>query len=312
MTLVFLRRLLVLAALLGCARWAGAASDPQFVAFLEDRIEPGARIAFQKTGAGWKSFCPPDHRIIVPESCRPAVSEVPSRWNVVYRNEAKGSIETIPYRPRFLADVGLFRIEDADSVPTVGEQDNEFAGHIPHSGYRPLVMLANPNYSDPQAWSPLDVNEVDPGELWRPFVNAAGDATACSVDGDGEEKAVSWDYQLKHVRVFQAFASKQSGARLVALHLDPTLNNCDGPRARAWSTFWFLIDGKSRVKPLEFLTRNSAAGRGYVAKMLDWGDYDSDGQSEMIFWVEGNNEDGYALFYDSFSKEVTFSWIYYQ
>lgn len=304
---VLIRRTLLFAALIACA--SAAAADPQFLGFLEDRMEPAARVAFQKTSKGWKSFCPPDHRILAPESCRPVVEEVPSRWIVVYRGEPKGTVETKDYRPHFLADVGLYSIVDPDAAPMVGEPDAEFAGQIPHSTHRPLVVLAAPAFADPQGWTAMNPEEADLRRLWRPFVDAAGNASTCSTDPE-DDKTVPWDYQFQHLRVFQAYTAKQTGAQLIGLHLDPAMNNCDGARARAWSTFWFYVDRKSRVKPLEFLSRNSAAGRGHVAKVLDWGDYDADGQSEVVFWLESSNEDGYVLFYDEFTKEETFSWIY--
>ena len=45
--------------------------------------------------------------------------------------------------------------------------------------------------------------------------------------------------------------------------------------------------------------------------LVDAGDYDADGESEAVFFISGYNEDGYALFYDSFQKSVMWTWNYH-
>ena len=45
--------------------------------------------------------------------------------------------------------------------------------------------------------------------------------------------------------------------------------------------------------------------------LVDAGDYDADGKSELIFFLSGYNEDGYALFYDSNRKSVRWTWSYH-
>jgi hypothetical protein len=41
-------------------------------------------------------------------------------------------------------------------------------------------------------------------------------------------------------------------------------------------------------------------------------DLDNNGKSEWIFMTSrGEDEDGYELFYDDFSKKVSFSWTYH-
>jgi hypothetical protein len=45
--------------------------------------------------------------------------------------------------------------------------------------------------------------------------------------------------------------------------------------------------------------------------LVDAGDYDGDGKAEVIFFVSGYNEDGYAMFYDAFRKNVFSTWSYH-
>jgi len=45
--------------------------------------------------------------------------------------------------------------------------------------------------------------------------------------------------------------------------------------------------------------------------LVDAGDYDSDGKSELVFSIDGYNRGGYKLFYDDFSRFATFEFGYH-
>jgi hypothetical protein len=45
--------------------------------------------------------------------------------------------------------------------------------------------------------------------------------------------------------------------------------------------------------------------------LLDAGDYDGDGRSEVLFWSSGEDVDGYVLMYDGFTKSAEFKWSYH-
>jgi hypothetical protein len=86
---------------------------------------------------------------------------------------------------------------------------------------------------------------------------------------------------------------------LVALGLDAKLNGCDGPPGDRWARHWFLVVG-DRVQHL-----NSSM------TLVDAGDYDSDGRSEVVFWYSGYNKDGYVLFSGGFEKRTEHLWSYH-
>ncbi len=50
---------------------------------------------------------------------------------------------------------------------------------------------------------------------------------------------------------------------------------------------------------------------GSQLELVDAGDYDGDGQSEVLFWHSAYNEDGYTLFYDQFRKRLDYWWTYH-
>ena len=45
--------------------------------------------------------------------------------------------------------------------------------------------------------------------------------------------------------------------------------------------------------------------------MVDAGDYDNDGRSELIFSISRDNEGGYEIWYDDFRKHATFKFHYH-
>jgi hypothetical protein len=50
---------------------------------------------------------------------------------------------------------------------------------------------------------------------------------------------------------------------------------------------------------------------GQDLTLVDAGDYDGDGASELLFWYSGYDEDGYTLVYDGGRKSVDYHWNYH-
>jgi hypothetical protein len=45
--------------------------------------------------------------------------------------------------------------------------------------------------------------------------------------------------------------------------------------------------------------------------LVDAGDYDNDGKSEVLFSIDQYNRGGYILFYDDFKKQAVFEFSYH-
>ena len=45
--------------------------------------------------------------------------------------------------------------------------------------------------------------------------------------------------------------------------------------------------------------------------LVDAGDYDSDGQSELVFAISRYNRGGYELYYDGFRRHAVFQFSYH-
>lgn len=158
--------------------------------------------------------------------------------------------------------------------------------------YRPMVVVSQPNVADPDHWKPATA----PAELEARLIplfrkEVAGAPSHC--EGD------SVRYADQAIRVRKSYMSA-SGVRLVQLALDDKpIRRCDGPRDEAYDSRWFYVNGgESRFV-------------GQSLELIDAGDYDRDGHSEVIFHKSGYNLDGYVLLYGGLSKQVQFSWSYH-
>ena len=98
--------------------------------------------------------------------------------------------------------------------------------------------------------------------------------------------------------VFSSSYQDRIGRKLVVVGRDPGRYTCDGPPEPAWATHSFILQDD-----VQYLGRDLS--------LVDAGDYDADGPSEVLFWYSGYNDDGYTLFYDGLRKHVDYHWNYH-
>ncbi len=230
-------------------------------------------------------------------------------WTAVFAGRKIGELTTKGYlTSKHYKEVGLAEISSNPPVLRTGDKTQEFAGWLGKPAYRPIVSVSARHFVDPEGWSSSSPRSNDLSRLWPYFRKAAGDATNCNIDIKGNESATNWNYLQKDTVFVNAFSSRK-GARLIGIRINPDLNKCDGPRGREWSTFWFFISTDKKVLPLSPVFRHPDSE--YELVPIDVGDYDGDQKSEMIFWVSTYNEDGYVMFYDGFSRNIAFTWLYH-
>ena len=178
--------------------------------------------------------------------------------------------------------------------PTIANTERAFAGWCSSPLTRPLALISPANVKDPDLWKPFTPGPSVRERLFRDFKKRAGRAVRCP---ENPTKAVPFKYTAMNIVVGTGYRDRM-GRALIALRLDDRMNECDGPTGEAWATQWFLLaDG---VHPL-----------GRSLELVNAGDYDADGRSEILFWYSGYNEDGYTLFYSDFNRHLDFRWSYH-
>lgn len=262
------------------------AGDPSF---------RGVRVAFRKERGEWSAF---------PGDCQDSdclkrvASEYPVeiRWSIGFDGRNLGQVTgRTPKEFDFYSHVGLQEIASDGAIPTVGKRSPQYAGFAAESLYRPLIANSQPYLKDPDLWKPARLSAELIEVLRQQFRLKFPTVSNCASVRENLPKP--WPYQNKDIRVTKAYSSKNHWS-LAQLSLDAY--RCDGAPDDAFVDQWFAI---SPERDIRFLDRGMW--------LVDAGDYDDDGKSELVFSIAEDNRGGYRLFSDDFKKRSVFEFSFH-
>ena len=300
--------LLLAGALGAAAHWVGATNERQsdvILGVLEDHPgdragEPNywrVRAVFEKKGPDWQAF---------PNSCSneqclkalPAEYPKEVNWTIAFDGRKLGQVagRTPPEFP-FYASVGCEEITSSGPVPTVGKRSKEYSGFLSTPVYRPLVAVSKPQFKDPEGWKPAHLSAESVNALHEEFRRKSPQALNCRNPNENTPKP--WAYQDNDIKTGKTYSSKENWS-LAELQLTgwacDGLMDADGP----FIDHWYAIAPTGKIMNL---------GSGMT--LLDAGDYDGDGKSEVLFALDGYDLGGYRLFYDNLTKSAEFVFSYH-
>lgn len=248
------------------------------------------RALFVKRGRDWLA--------LTSQEASQGVS-LPDAWTVGFDGRSLGTVKTSD--PGFQTEYAwtfprdrLLLLTPGQSLPDVGNKQRKFGGWCETPGRRPLVLVSHPAVRDPDRWKPYRPVDAIRARLFAEFKTQAGSASTCPGDSDAPKPLA---YSSQDLVFFPSYQDRY-GRKLVSLGLDARQNTCDGPPESAWAAHSFLLG-------------NDVLYVGPNLTLVDAGDYDSDGATEIVFWYSGYNDDGYTLFYDGFRKHVDYHWKYH-
>ncbi len=254
------------------------------------------RVLFANDGSGWKSLdlgC----------SDMPCLQQAPSKyptevnWTIAQAGAAKGNVTGIvEVEWPLYADIGTQYVSEETPAPKVGEPTLDFAGDDGKPVQRPLVAVSQPNFADPDGWAPADLAPEALAAARAEFRARFVDVQNCASPEENTPKPVT--YTEQDVGMFAGWTSSK-GWSLISAILDGY--RCDGPMggtAYAAQTFAISPDGV-------------AVHLGEGLQLLDAGDYDKDGKSELVFHVSRYNEGGYELRHNDFAGHALFVFSYH-
>ena len=217
-------------------------------------------------------------------------------WTVSFDGKQVGHIVSrSPVSFDFYSTLGQQAIVGSIAPPTIGKPSEDFSGFLGEPVYRPLVVVSEPNYRDPEAWKPTQLSSDTTTVVREAFRSRFPKVTNCSKQDI--EHGKPWPYTDANIVVKRAYASnRQWSIAEVALGE----YECDGPSDEAFSSQWFVITPEQQVRFL-----------GSSMWLVDAGDYDNDGKSELVFSIDDYNRGGYKLFYDDFSRSAKFEFSYH-
>lgn len=284
---------------------ARAAARPPIVGVLED--VPGVyvgqtnirevRVTFQKSGEGWVTF---------PSACRDqtclktAPREFPHKvtWSIGFHGRLLGKATgRTPNDFKFYSHVGLQEITSQRPLPRIGTRSTKFGGYAGVSVYRPLVANSEPYFTDPDGWKPIRLASREVQLFRREFRQRFPELCKRSVD---ETKVEPFRYREQDVQVVRAYASREH-SKIARLHVQGAIDcNKNAGVGLQMDDPWFALDAQRKFHYLD-------SGMW----MVDAGDYDNDGASELIFSIDRENRGGYVLFYDDFRRRAIFEFEYH-
>jgi hypothetical protein len=230
-------------------------------------------------------------------------------WTIIYNGKNAGKVESIPESAGenilFTRDLHTPEADPGQKL-TFGEPTKAFSGWQNTRQNQPLVVVSEENVSDPENWKAFKPDKTLKEYFRSAFRSEYPMVTNC--DSDEIPLEEPWEYGDENINIEKNPIRSMDGDILVSMHLDGCkCGISDDPFLP--QIFLFRND-----KSFDHLKITSAIPHSinYLPMfLLDAGDYDGDGESEFLFFVSGYNEDGYALFYDSFNKKVLYTWSYH-
>lgn len=253
------------------------------------------RVIFRKAGSDWvpyKNDCRD-------QTClKTAVLEYPQemRWTIAFDGKNLGHITShAPNDFETYWRVGQQEITSKELVPTVGERSEEFGGFLDAKVYRPLVAVSEPNFNDPEGWKPGHLSPEIVAKLQHSFHKQF--PKLCTSPKDSST-LVAYRYKDTDIKLLKSYAAKTAWF-LARLHLQAI--DCNDKEAGFdIDDPWFAVDPKGAVRYL-----------GSGMRLVDAGDYDNDGKSELLFSISQYNRGGYRIFYKEFAKQAEFVFSYH-
>jgi len=238
------------------------------------------RVVFQKKGREWQPF---------PSACsdqaclKTITSEYPPIviWTLAFSGKSVGQVTAVtPKDFEFYSAIGLQKITSNEPVPAIAKN---------------LVADSRPYYKDSDSWKPSHPSSEVAASLRLAFRKKFPIVSNCASRDDENPK--SWQYRDADIKLKKAYSSVHNWSVVQVLLAG---NRCDTPPDDPFIDQWFAImpDGQT-----------SYLGDGM--QLVDAGDYDNDGKSELVFAIDRSNEGGYELYYDDFKGHAVFQFSYH-
>jgi hypothetical protein len=214
-------------------------------------------------------------------------------WTIAFDGKNLGIVSSKAPEDSHQYGLGQQQIAGTGPVPTVGKRTQEFADA---SLYRPLIANSRPYFSDPDRWKPSEPPQ-DVCVLLRAAFRKQF-PKLCRLRKNNESRLEPFPYRDDELRLVKAYSAR-TGWSVARLHLEAI--DCNDVEAGFnIDDPWFVIDPQKSVRLL-----------GSGMQLVDAGDYDNDGKSELVFAINRDDRGGYELFYDNFEEHAVFELGYH-
>jgi hypothetical protein len=269
----------------------GVLEQPQTALCSSERPKPAVRLLFGKTNEKWVP-------LKTKKSTKPFNISTVS-WTAAFDGKEVGQVVSEEPKKKVLNDWTyprdyLQNITSRSGRVEITNSKNSFVGWCGAPTMRPVVLVSQKNYEDPDGWKPFKPDGNIRQALFAEFKKSVGKTPLCYIKDD---KYFSFKYNTENLKLLKSYRSNRG--ELIQVTLDREYTVCNDELGEGMAPSWFSVKG------------NTIKYVGEGMELVDAGDYDADGKSELIFWYSGYNENGYVLLYDDLKKKEEFLWSYH-
>jgi len=281
--------------------------EENLMAFLEDRADEAydsdnltyvaqIRLALRFTRGEWLAYGEP-------------LPSAPFDWTAVLHGKTLGKVHTVGIlNSEWCRDKGLLKLAPDQQLPEAGRRTKEFAGWMYRAVKRPLVLVTKDCFKDGEGWRPVQWGGAVPQEFLRAFRKYV------ILEEDTDTKTVNLTFQDSDLETCNVYQSRfgdtvaevrfrEDSELFRRLTAGPYLYKVKGASSLSLNpnSFWFgKSGGESQPRYL-----------GDEMALLDIGDFDRNGRSELVFFFSRENEDGYLIAWNRLKEATVFSWHYH-
>jgi len=226
-------------------------------------------------------------------------------WTIAFDGKNIGkfysSATPLRFKDSSWADsIDTYHEPETNDLPTIGEVSIEFSSWALQKNYRPLTVVSEANSKDPERWKPFTPDKSIKKTLapyFKKYMSAVLDLE------------FSKDTELAYLKSYKSTLDDQ------LIHLG--VKYYKGEEMIVDYSLWFHIDSLGFVKNLNEFIDKDYLGDGFIdddysdVTLIDAGDYDNDGKSEILFWTSRYNGDGNVLFSNGFNDMTEYTWSYH-
>jgi hypothetical protein len=253
----------------------------------DNQGQPGVRVLFHQSGRLWRSYS----ATCQDEACLKTIVHVfppVTTWTLIKQGRPVAKVAaTTPQAYRFYSEIGVQTITNPAAVLNLEPRPTPNRPDPPHT----VLATTLPTLKDPDNWQPVAPFPLDVTQARLAFHKLYPHPKNCTqTTSNAPSNYHDSTITDGQIAPGSAYVSNKNW-RILEITLNGYL--CDGPPDDAWVNHWFAISPMGEVHHL-----------GRLMHLAGTADFANEGHSEVLFQVEGGNQSGYTLFYDSFTHQA--------
>lgn len=203
-------------------------------------------------------------------------------WDVCFSGRAEGQLTAMLIADGMPTTTPPYLLRAEDRAPWRTRRSGDYAGWLSTPVYKPILLMSSLNTSckDPEKWKQSGTEKI------RPQLNAMIAELRKKLESSAPGSS-SYEFSEKDLKIYKTWGSPKNGV-------------------------YAAIQTKSKPRVVETFHISSTSDIAYLGRdmmLVDAGDFDGDGYSEVLFKRRGDKKDVYELY--SKGKQVAESiWDY--